>query len=249
MTPENAERGTLGTLRNAALLLDLLSTGPAYQQLSDLAERSGLTVPTVHRLLRSLVFAGLVEQDPASSRYGLGLDLVRLSERYLSRLPVLKAAAPFLAELRNATKGTVLIALLVRDSVVYAERLDGEDAGGVFRQTHRLFPALETAAGRLMASRLPALWDRVTKELSPEERRIVHKEQRSWAQAPYVLSVSDGLEQQSEIAVPLNTGSPIHACLCVTGDPRVFTAERLEEEAAPHLQRAARAIEGSLGHG
>jgi IclR family acetate operon transcriptional repressor len=249
VTAENPERGTLGTLRNAALLLDLLSTGPAYQQLSDLAERSELTVPTVHRLLRSLVFAGLVEQDPASSRYGLGLDLVRLSERYLSRLPVLRAAAPFLVELRNATKATVLVALLARESVVYVERLDGEDAGGVFRQTQRLFPALHTAGGRLMASRLPEVWERVLKELSPEERRIAQKERRSWAQAPYVLLVSEGLEQQSEIAVPLHTHSPIHASLCVAGDSRVFTQERLEEDVAPHLQRAAKAIESSLSHG
>ena len=244
----NPERGTLGTVRNAALLLDLLSSGPAYQHLSDLAERSGLTVPTVHRLLRSLVFAGLVEQDPASSRYGLGLDLVRLSERYLSRLPVIKAAAPFLAELRNATKGTVLIALLVRDSVVYAERLDGEDAGGVFRQTHRLVPALETAAGRLMASRLPVVWERLLKELPSEDRRNAQKEQSNLAQRPYVVLISEGLKQQSEIAVPLDFGSPVAASLCVMGDSRVFTPERLEEEVAPHLQRAARAIEASLGH-
>lgn len=249
MSADNPEKGTLGTLRNAALLLDLLSDGPAHQQLSDLAERSGLTVPTVHRLLRSLVFAGLVEQDPTSARYGLGLDLVRLSERYLSRLPVLKAAAPFLVELRNATKATVLIALLARDSVVYVERLDGEDAGGVFRQTHRLFPALETAAGRLMASRLPDTWERIIKELHPEERKRAQKEQSNWAEAPYVLLIADGREQQSEIAVPLKTQTSVHGSLCVTGDSRVFARERLEEDVAPHLQRAARAIESSLTHG
>jgi IclR family acetate operon transcriptional repressor len=249
VTAEGAERGTLGTLRNAALLLDLLSNGSPHQQLSDLAERSGLTVPTVHRLLRSLVFAGLVEQDPASSRYGLGLDLVRLSERYLSRLPVLKAAAPFLVELRNATKATVLIALLARESIVYVERLDGEDAGGVFRQTQRLFPALETAAGRLLASRRADAWDRITKDLSADKLKAARKAQADWAKAPYVLLVGDGLEKKSEIAVPLGTRPPIHSCLCVTGDARVFTRERLEEDVAPHLQRTARAIDSALGHG
>ena len=85
MAEAELPRGTLGTVRNAATLLDLLSDGPAFQQLSDLAERSGLSLPTVHRLLRSLVAAGLVEQDPASSRYSLGSELVRLSERYLDR--------------------------------------------------------------------------------------------------------------------------------------------------------------------
>src|SRR6266511_6438101 len=35
-----APRGTLGTVRNATLLLDLLSEGSPYQQLTDLAEQS-----------------------------------------------------------------------------------------------------------------------------------------------------------------------------------------------------------------
>ena len=71
-------RGSLGTVRNAVVLLELLGEGPAFQQLTDLAERSGMSVPTVHRLLRSLVLADLVEQDPRSSRYSLGPELVRL---------------------------------------------------------------------------------------------------------------------------------------------------------------------------
>ena len=44
------QRGTLGTVRNATLLLSLLAEGPAYNQLTDLAERSGMSLPTVHRL-------------------------------------------------------------------------------------------------------------------------------------------------------------------------------------------------------
>ena len=48
MTEAGEPRGTLGTVRNAVLLLDLLTDGPAYQHLTGLAERSGLSVPTVH---------------------------------------------------------------------------------------------------------------------------------------------------------------------------------------------------------
>jgi phosphoglycolate phosphatase-like HAD superfamily hydrolase len=84
--------GSLGTVRNAVLLLQLLGEGTAYHHLTDLADQSGLSLPTVHRLLRSLVLAELVEQDPRSSRYGLGPELARLSHRYLARLPAALAA-------------------------------------------------------------------------------------------------------------------------------------------------------------
>src|SRR3982751_3389766 len=146
-------RGTLGTVRNATLLLELLSEGPAYNQLTELAERSGMSLPTVHRLLRSLALAGLVEQDPRSLRYGLGPEIVRLSERYLDRLPALRALSPYLRELRDTTKTTVLVALLVRSSIIYVDRVDGEEGAGVFRESHRVHSALDTAAGRLLLAR------------------------------------------------------------------------------------------------
>ena len=138
-------RGTLGTVRNATLLLSLLAEGPAYNQLTDLAERSGMSLPTVHRLLRSLALAGLVEQDPRSLRYGLGPEIVRLSERYLDRLPTLRALSPYLRELRDTTKTTILVALLVRTSIIYVDRVDGEEGAGVFRESHRVHQALDTA--------------------------------------------------------------------------------------------------------
>src|SRR3712207_2022816 len=106
MTSDAMSPGMLGTIRKAGLLLDLLSTGPLYQQLSELAGRCGLTLPTVHRLLRSLVRLGLVSQHPTSYGYGLGPELVRLSESYLMRLPVVQALTPYLFELRTTTKAT-----------------------------------------------------------------------------------------------------------------------------------------------
>src|SRR5437879_11729605 len=146
-------RGTLGTVRNATLLLSLLAEGPAYNQLTDLAERSGMSLPTVHRLLRSLALAGLVEQDPRSLRYSRGRAIVRLSERYLDRLPTLRALSPYLGELRDTTKTTILVALLVRTSIIYVDRVDGEEGAGVFRESHRVHDALDTAAGRLLLAR------------------------------------------------------------------------------------------------
>src|SRR5437660_919189 len=88
-------------MRNAGVLLQLLSEGPLQVSFTELSERSGLSPSTAHRLLRSLVLAGLVQQDPRTSRYSLGLRVVRLSESYLARQPVLRALGPYLVELRT----------------------------------------------------------------------------------------------------------------------------------------------------
>src|SRR2546423_2708926 len=171
-------RGTLGTVRNATLLLSLLAEGPAFNQLTDLAERSGMSLPTVHRLLRSLALAGLVEQDPRSLRYSLGSEIVRLSERYLDRLPTLRALSPYLRGLRDATKTTILVALLVRTSIIYVDRVDGEEGAGLFREAHRVHDALDTAAGRLLLA--PGGPDSLAEALDGRSRPS-NQDRRSWA--------------------------------------------------------------------
>jgi IclR family acetate operon transcriptional repressor len=231
-------RGTLGTVRNATLLLSLLADGPAYNQLTDLAERSGMSLPTVHRLLRSLALAGLVEQDPRSSRYSLGREIVRLSERYLDRLPILRALSPYLRELRDTTKTTILVALLVRTSVLYVDRVDGEEGAGVFREAHRVHGALDTAAGRLLLARGPDdAWAEAAGRSRPSAR-----EKRAWAEAPFLLLPPDGDRPMAELAVPVldGAGRPL-AALCARGDPATFTDDVLKNDVAPPLVRAARA--------
>ncbi|MGA8136625.1 MAG: IclR family transcriptional regulator, partial [Pseudomonas gingeri] len=51
------------------------------ERVTQLAERVGLSQPTTHRLLRSLVDEGMVEQDGRSKRYRLSLDFFALAAR------------------------------------------------------------------------------------------------------------------------------------------------------------------------
>jgi IclR family acetate operon transcriptional repressor len=240
-------RGTLGTVRNATLLLSLLAEGPAYNQLTDLADRSGMSLPTVHRLLRSLALAGLVEQDRRSARYSLGPEIVRLSERYLDRLPTLRALSPYLRELRDTTKTTILVALLVRTSIIYVDRVDGEEGAGVFRESHRVHQALDTAAGRLLLARgEQEAWA----EAVEGRTRPSNRDRRAWADAPFLLLGPDGERSMTEVAVPVvdRTGHA-RAALCARGDPASFPEDVLKNDVAPQLARAARAAGRAMADG
>jgi IclR family acetate operon transcriptional repressor len=246
--PERRSRETLGTVRHAALLFQLLSEGPAHHQLTDLAERSGMSLPTVHRLLRSLAAAGLVEQDPQSLRYGLGSKLVLLAERYLERLPVLNALFPYLVELRNATKATVLVALRIGRSVVYVERIEGDTDGDRFRESHRCHDAFDTAAGRVLLANAPAdVWKEAV-ERSPKGRNHTEEERIAWAHSPYVLTGHE-LSGRFEIAVPVrDAGGCILAALAATADPRLFPDD-FAEGVGLQLSRVARLTGRTLGTG
>lgn len=228
--------GALGTVRNAALLLRLLADGPAYQQLTDLADRSGLSLATVHRLLRSLVLAELVEQDPRSARYGLGPELTRLSHRYLARHPVVAALAPYLGQLREQTRATVSVQLLVGTGVVTVDRVEGRDAG-LYRDPHELRPALRTAAGRLIGARAEDdRWKHLLDAVGEQLRDLAEREREAWSRAAWLHVGDAGVA--GELAVPIaDADGQVVAALtaAVAADP---TAEALEEIAAL-LARAA----------
>lgn len=246
MTESGEPRGTLGTVRNAVLLLDLLTDGPAYQQLTDLADRSGLSIPTVHRLLRSLVLADLVEQDPGSSRYSLGPEVARLSQRYLARLPILGALSPYLVSLRDTLEATIHVAVLVRCSVVYVDRVDAAD-GGPYRESHRVADALTTASGRVLAARATdEMWAACLAEhLGPLDDPA--KARLEWSQATHLVSPEAGMGGTGEVAVPVLDagGRPVAALAASVG--RGVPPERVAE-IATHLARAASAAGRTLGH-
>lgn len=236
-------RGSLGTVRNAVALLHLLAEGPAHQQLTDLAERSGLSLPTVHRLLRSLSLAGLVEQDTRSARYGLGPELVRLSQRYLGRLPVLAALSPYLMPVRDALGVSVHVVLHTRGWVTYVDRAEGAD-GGLYREPHRVAPALRTAPGRVLAARADdAGWELALAQVTDDERAEASVQRASWRTAAHLaLPAPDG--GTIEVAVPIldGTGGAAAALVASISDDGVA-------KTVTHLARAAQAASRTLGHG
>jgi DNA-binding IclR family transcriptional regulator len=240
--------GSLGTVRNAVLLLQLLGEGPAYQQLTDLAERSGLSVPTVHRLLRSMVLADLVEQDPRSSRYGLGPELTRLSHRYLARLPVLGALSPYLAQIRDALGATVHVQVLVHASAVGVDRVDGPHSG-VFRDPHAVLPALASAGGRLLVARGDdEQWKAALLDADDETRVLADDSRDAWAAAGSLVVA--GVEPGGcvEVAVPVvDAAGAVLAALAV--DLPAGASEGQVAEAVAHLRRAVTAAMRTLGHG
>jgi IclR family acetate operon transcriptional repressor len=229
-------------------LLELMSDGHVSMPLSEMAERSGLSLSTTHRVLRSLVEAGLAAQDGPRARYSLGPAVIRLSEGYLARLPVLRALAPYLVDLRDTTQGTVLVGLLVKGSLLYADRVDGEDAGGIFRDVHRIHDALGTAAGRVLLGHAnEEIWKEAITS-SPDGEAFSDADKMAWAAAAAVVLEPDELRSSVEVAVPVaDRSGAVVAALVAVGSGRHFTEEMLTERVTPTLIRTARAAGQAVG--
>lgn len=95
---------------------DLLGNG-------ELAERTGLSRPTVSRLTQTLVGMGLLQQEPARRGYRLAPAVLSFAHAMRSGSVVLQAAAPLMRALAQSRQINVGLAAPDRDEMVYLESI------------------------------------------------------------------------------------------------------------------------------
>src|SRR5689334_3150039 len=152
----DAANGRLtGGVQSIARAFDLLETMAdlgGIVGLSQLAARSGLPLPTIHRLMRTLLDLGYVRQEP-SREYALGPRLVRLGES-ASRL-LGTWATPYLQQVVDAVGESVNLAMLDGYQVVYAAQVPGRHSMRMFTEVGRRAGVHCTAVGKAMLATLP----------------------------------------------------------------------------------------------
>lgn len=99
MVPEGSA-SAVGVLDKAVAVLDAVAAGPC--SLAELVEASGLSRATAHRLAVALERHGLLRRR-ADGRFTLGYRLLTLGQQAAGQLPLVEAAEPHLARLRDRT--------------------------------------------------------------------------------------------------------------------------------------------------
>ncbi|MEW2521886.1 IclR family transcriptional regulator [Actinacidiphila alni] len=144
--------GGVQSLERAFDLLERMADAGGEVGLSELSTSSGLPLPTIHRLMRTLVSCGYVRQQ-ANRRYALGPRLIRLGET-ASRL-LGTWARPFLAELVEATGETANMALLDGDEVVYVAQVPSRHSMRMFTEVGRRVLPHSTGVGKALLADVP----------------------------------------------------------------------------------------------
>ncbi|GAB20067.1 putative IclR family transcriptional regulator [Gordonia effusa NBRC 100432] len=104
------------SVERAFEILEIIGRAGGECSLSEISEHSPVPVPTIHRLLRTLVGIGYVRQLP-NRRYSLGPRLIRLGEVANRQLGAL--AAPVLHSLVEELSESASLAVLDGDMVIY----------------------------------------------------------------------------------------------------------------------------------
>lgn len=104
--PAREPRSGAQSVERALAVLRVIESAGEDTGVSEIAQRTGLTVSTAHRLTRALCEAGLVSQDSRTERYQLGPALVVLGRRAEERLGYSRAL-PALEDLAERTAESV----------------------------------------------------------------------------------------------------------------------------------------------
>lgn len=231
------------SVERAFSLLELTADAGGSVGLSELATASGLPLPTIHRLLRSLVSQGYVRQE-ASRRYALGPRLIHLGESASHMLG--SWAIPYLTALVDEIGETANMAMLDGESVVYVAQVASPHSMRMFTEVGRRVLPHCTGVGKALLSTLPddkvrtilkqtGMPAQTAKTLTTPEALLA-----ALAEARRVgYSLDDGEQELGVrcVAVPVEK-APVSVAISVSGPDSRVPASRVGD-IAPILQRIA----------
>lgn len=242
--------GGVQSVNRALEIMELVEAGGDVA-LVELSNASGLPMPTIHRLVRTLVGRSYLRQLP-NRRYALGARLIPMGNS--AREVFGAGAAPHLARAVEQLGETVNLATLDGDMVVYVGQVPSPHAMRMFTELGRHVHPHCRAAGKALLASLP---DPQVRELlgrtgMPQrtERTItdpdVFLEQlarvRETGEAVEVEEMEVGVHC---VAVPVPaTGVRLAVSMSA---PSARMSQEVQDRAIPVLREAAAAVAGDLG--
>ncbi|WP_273699581.1 IclR family transcriptional regulator [Actinomadura graeca] len=239
------------SLERAFELLEHLADAGGEMALSELTEVSGLPMPTIYRLMRTLVSHGYVRQEP-SKRYALGPRLIRLGEG-ASRL-LGTWARPVLSRLVDDVGETANMAVLEGDEAVYVAQVPSKHSMRMFTEVGRRVQPHCTGVGKALLSQLP---DQRVREILTRTGMDAHTPNTFTDPETLITELARIREQgyavdeeEQEIgvrciAVPLR-GAPALTALSVSGPSARMTRETVID-VVPIMRDAAERFTKELG--
>jgi DNA-binding IclR family transcriptional regulator len=248
-----AEHGDPSFATTLAHGLDVLAAfrdaGPSLSN-AEIAQRTGLSRPTVSRLTSTLAQLGYLKRDP-KGRLMLGLGILAAAYPMLAALKVRQLARPLMRDFAAYAGGTVSIAMPFGLDFIYVETLRTTDAVPHVPDVGFAASLAPTAVGRALLSlyssdELDGYVARVKADRPDEADYVERRTLPDIAlckERGFAVSLGEWRREIFGVAAPLyRTASG--DCLSVNcGIPSFrFGAEQIERESGPRILGLARSI-------
>lgn len=155
MSEEKEGKHGVQSLEIGMGILRTMVNGHRSMMLKDIAAAADMPASKAHRYLVSLIRAGLVEQDPLTSRYDLGPFALNIGLVAIDRLDRVRLGLTAIAQLRDAINETTALAVWSDNGPVIVRWERPRRPITVNVVTGTALDLLTSASGRVFAAWLP----------------------------------------------------------------------------------------------
>jgi DNA-binding IclR family transcriptional regulator len=244
----------IGSVRRAVALLRCFTADEPELSVTALSHKLRVHKSTVSRILSTLRDDGLVDRNPETGEYRLGLGLLELAGLVVLHADMRQVARPFLRQLSEATMETVNLAVLdgceslnIEQAVSHHRRVTG--FGWVGRKT----PLHASSTGKVLLAFLPVPLQGF--EFAPltqntiTNAEILHKELEEIRARGYATGLEELEVGLNAVAAPVrdHTGVVV-AAISVTGPSPRLSEQRIHQDVAQQVIACAEQISKALGY-
>lgn len=254
MVKENKPDYSVRTVDIVFDMLELMIADETAQvTMPRLSSALGISKNKTFRLLATLEKRGLVERDPVSGNYRLGICAVGLSQRILNSSTIIKHAHPVMEDLAKKHEEAVYMTVLKDDEVMFLDMVDCDQKVKAAPLVGQRFPFFSNAAGKVIKALefqdLENLLKRGRRRPVPCDLTLLESELddiRKKGVAVDCNGLGDGVISVA-VAVKDYAGKVVGA-ITMLGPSFRMLAERLENEIIPSLQEGAEMLSARLGY-
>ncbi len=236
-------------------ILEVLHDYPDGLSLQNLTEKTGQIKSSVHRILRSLMHHGYIEQDAPGGAYRLGIQCLVLARRVRVATSLVELARPYSRDLCESFDESSYIAVLRDGRGVFLDvqetKRDLRLVGPLGAEVH--FHA--TAAGKAMAAYFPK--NRAEEFLSGlrqqhlTKRTLVSRSQveREWAtvrRRGYSVNDEETIQGAIFLAAPVFDANGMICASISIGLPKPRYSRKLGDQIVTRLKENCRRLSEAL---
>lgn len=225
---------SLRTVRNAVRLLETLAAeGPL--RLTALATELGLGKSTVHLLLRTLLAEGMVDHDPVSTTYRVGLRVFEIGATAIEQGGFGARLIGAMEELGRRSNESVSLGVLSAGSILIVQRVESPEILRADIRPGTRMPLHASASGKVLLAAMP---DREATALLPDalpaaarqtrrHRAALLAELQEIRERGYAGQVDEFVDGIAALATPIfdASGRPL-AALSIAGPAARFDEAR-----------------------
>ena len=227
---------SVGVLDRSISIIDAVEGGA--RSFTAIAEATGLTKPTTHRLIGALQAHGLL-MHVGGVGYALGPRFLALATTALRELPLRQVARPYLEELARTTGESAQLYVRNGDRRICVDAVESDNELRTIVRVGASLPLGKGSAGKVFLA-----WGQVParEDVGAIETALLTTRRRGWAD-----SYGEREEGVASVSAPIfGPHDQLLAAISVSG-PQARLAGQQAKRYGPALVDAARRIETLLG--